>query len=366
MSAEDTKEVHFITGFPGFLAGHLVRKLLENPQAFCYLLCIEAMKEAAQQQQAKLDEGAKRTEILVGDITADDLGLDGGTLERIRPQVHQVWHLAALYNLGAPEALSIKINVEGTKNVIAFCRTLPNFVRHQYISTCYIHGKRTGLCTESELDLGQKFKNHYESTKCWAEVAVAESMTEVPTSIYRPGIVVGHSQTGEINKYDGPYYVISNFVAYRKKGKIGAGRKFALSAKDSNLYITPVDFTIGAMVHLSRLPEAEGKTFALVQPDPMSVQEFVKLVFEKFGLTIPWWRLPLWTFKLSFAIPGVPRLFGIPRETLAYYDHQITYDNTNTQKLLEGSGITCPRPTEYIDTMIDFVSKHPEIAKVGF
>ena len=47
---------------------------------------------------------------------------------------------------------------------------------------------------EAELDCDQDFKNHYESTKFWAELEVRRRMGRIPTTIYRPAIVVGLSR----------------------------------------------------------------------------------------------------------------------------------------------------------------------------
>ena len=76
------------------------------------------------------------------------------------------------------------------------------------VSTAYVAGDRTGSVYEHELVVGQGFKNHYESTKFQAELWVRQRMDEIPTTVYRPAIVVGDSQNGETEKFDGPYYVL--------------------------------------------------------------------------------------------------------------------------------------------------------------
>ena len=92
--------------------------------------------------------------------------------------------------------------------MLELCAACERLERLNYVSTAYVAGVRKGVVYEHELALGQAFKNHYESTKFQAEVWVRDAMDDVPTTIYRPAIVVGDSRTGETQKFDGPYYML--------------------------------------------------------------------------------------------------------------------------------------------------------------
>src|SRR4051795_4752326 len=147
-------------------------------------------------------------EVLPGDIGERRLGLDDDTYGRLAGEVTEVHHLAAIYNLAVPLELAQKVNVDGTGNILELCRDCDALERLHYVSTAYVAGDRHGSVYEHELVLGQQFKNHYESTKFQAELWVRDQMDKVPTTIYRPAIVVGDSQTGETQKFDGPYYML--------------------------------------------------------------------------------------------------------------------------------------------------------------
>ena len=110
------------------------------------------------------------------------------------------------------------MNVEGTGNVLELCEGCSELERLNYVSTAYVAGERTGVVYEHELALGQGFKNHYESTKFQAEVWVREALDRVPTTIYRPAIVVGDSKTGETQKFDGPYYMLRTISVSMERG----------------------------------------------------------------------------------------------------------------------------------------------------
>ena len=119
-----------------------------------------------------------------------------------------MWHLAAVYDLAVPPEIARRVNVDGTANVVDLCHSLPRLRRLQYVSTCYVSGRYAGEFGEDVLAEGQPFRNHYESTKYDAEQLVRDAMAGgLPATIYRPGIVVGDSTTGETLKYDGPYFI---------------------------------------------------------------------------------------------------------------------------------------------------------------
>ena len=120
--------------------------------------------------------------------------------------LREAWHLAAVYDLAVGRGVAQRVNVDGTRNLLEFMAAAPRFERLQYVSTAYVSGRTRGAFRETDLDVGQRFKNHYEETKFLAEVEVVRS--KLPATIYRPGVVVGDSQTGETAKFDGPYAVL--------------------------------------------------------------------------------------------------------------------------------------------------------------
>ena len=183
--------VHLVTGFPGFIGRRLVAALLERePDDRVIVLVEERMLEAARDAAMALD-GGPRIEVLAGDITEPRLALGEDRYGRLVAETDVVHHLAAIYDLAVPAAVAHRVNVEGTGNVLAFCAAVEGLDRLNYVSTAYVSGDRTGVVYEHELDRGQGFKNHYESTKFQAEVWVRSMLDRVPTTIAGRRIVVG-------------------------------------------------------------------------------------------------------------------------------------------------------------------------------
>src|SRR6185295_6506113 len=197
-------ETIFLTGFPGFIASRLVRRLARDGGRFL-LLVQPAFAERAQLELKNIAEEHGRSlsdfAILAGDITRPYLGMSQSDLETARAESTIVFHLAAIYDLAVERDLAMRVNLEGTRNVNQFTRSLLHLRHYHYVSTCYVAGKRTGRILETELKHEAGFRNYYEETKYLAEMDVEMLKSELPITIHRPAVVVGDSRTGETAKY---------------------------------------------------------------------------------------------------------------------------------------------------------------------
>ncbi len=339
-----------ITGFPGFIGRRLVQRLLEQDGRAKVVALVEPrMLEAAQAAAAEID--AKRIEIVPGDIAERGLGLDDATWSRLAGDVRVVYHLAAIYDLAVPEELAQRVNVDGTGNVLEFCLAAKKLERHVYVSTAYVAGWRSGVVYEHELALGQQFKNHYESTKFQAEVWVRQTMDRVPTTILRPAIVVGDSQTGETQKFDGPYYLLRAIAQAARQGRppIQIGRS------GSTFNVVPVDFVVSAIASIAADPAAAGETLHLVDPNPVTTRELVELLSERYSGRAPRGKLPPALAQNALRFAPIRKLFSdTPAQSIAYLNHPVTFDTRRAVDLLAPHGLTPPPFSAYVGPMVEF------------
>ena len=350
-----------MTGFPGFLGSALLSRLLtRRPEAHAVCLVQAGHVAAARDKVAEIEAVEPhltgRIRLVVGDLTSPDLGLAVSD----RPQlvdVTEVWHLAAVYDLAVGEEVARRVNVDGTRRVLDLCRSLPGLERLHHVSTCYVSGRYHGEFREDELEVGQAFRNHYESTKYEAERLVRQAMAAgLPATIYRPGIVVGDSRTGATQKYDGPYFLAS-FL--RRQPPVAVVPAVA-DPDRVRFCLVPRDFVIDALDRLSALGDSVGRTYALTDPDPPTARQLVDAFARRLGKRVIWVPLPLWLTRAATSLPLVERLMGLPGEALDYFASPTTYDTTNTVTDLAGTGVTCPRFEEYADRLLDFMVAHPE------
>ncbi|HPM75506.1 MAG TPA: SDR family oxidoreductase [bacterium] len=356
----------FFTGFPGFLGRHFFRKFAaEKTYDKYYVLIQEKFREKAERELDDLQPFDPRIkdkiELVAGDLTLLNLGLEDRTLAKVRAEVTDFWHLAAVYDLAVAEKIAWEINVEGTRRVLELCEQCKKLDKLVYFSTCYVSGLRTGLITEEDLDYGQGHKNHYESTKFEAEVLVRKQREKIPTVIIRPSIVIGDSQTGETDKFDGPYFLIRFLADMEKRDYLKYFHSLripSLGQGGAYFNLVPVDYLVDATMHITAKTAALGKTFALCDPDPLTAREFYDKIYQVFGMGQTRGVVPMPLVQLATKTPGIADLMRIPEEVLPYVDHYTVYDCRNTLEFLNDSHIRCPHLPEYIGTLIDYVREH--------
>ena len=216
-------------------------------------------------------------------------------------------------------------------------------------------------------DEGQKLPHHYHRTKWESEKLVREGV-EAKTLIFRPGIVVGHSETGEMDKIDGPYY----FFSLIKRLRHALPAWFPLAGPEGGqTNIVPVDFVAKAMDHIAHLPDDElpGDTFHLVDPEPMSVGQtlntFAKAAHApEFAMRVDQNMLnavPKQVRAGVMAVPPVKRIrnqiykdLGIPPAAMENRDFHCTFDARDTKRALEGTGIAVPPLSTYAGRLWDY------------
>lgn len=342
-----------LTGFPGFIGARLIPKLLADEPGAKVVALVEPRMVARAREVAP--DGV---EVVEGDITRGNLGLGDAQWHRLIEEVDTVFHLAAIYDLAVPLALAERVNVTGTANVLQFCRACTSLDRLDYVSTAYVAGLRSGLVLEDELYAGQEFKNHYESTKFAAEVLVRAAMQHdgIPTTIYRPAIVVGDSKTGETSKFDGPYYMLRTVAASR-------GVLPQIGNPDALFNCVPVDFVVDGMAAGAKDPKALGKTLHLTDPEPLPSAEVFSLLAREYDGRTPSFQVPLGLLDRSLKYAPVRAFYGgTPRESVRYLNHPVRFDVSNAAEVLAPHGLRCPRFAEYVPNMVRFFKDHEDDA----
>ncbi len=352
-------ETIFITGFPGFIAERLVKRLANRNVKFYLLVQTNFVEKAARDIERFAAETAVPKEnfvIVEGDITRENLGIGEKDLEIISADTTEAFHLAAVYDLGVEKNLAFRVNVEGTKNVNEFVINLPNLRRYNYISTCYVAGARTGEILEAELKHDAPFRNFYEETKYLAEVEVEKLKGKIPTTIYRPSVVVGDSTTGETAKYDGIYYLINYLKIFPH-----LFRFINVGNKNVKLNLVPVDFIVEGIAALSKDEKAVGATVALADPNPLTTAEIFDAIAEtligKKSVIIPPPRL----MEKTLMLPFTPAVSGLPHSGVTYFFLPQTYDTSAAAKLLAAHRIACPSFKSYVKNLLKFVEKNPKL-----
>ena len=261
-----------------------------------------------------------------------------------------------MYDLSVEKKLAYKVNVEGTKNVNEFVKKVKNLKRYNYVSTCYVAGKRDDLIYEHELAHDKGFRNYYEETKHYAELEVEKLKGNYPITIYRPSVVCGDSVSGETAKYDGIYYVIKFLLKFPE-----VFRLVNVGNENVKLNLVPVNFVIDAMVALAKDEHSINKTIALADPNPLTTKELcdsiAKAITNKKSVVTP----PAKAVEVFLNSPISPPFTGLPHSGVPYFFVPQTYDTTVCEELLDSFEIKCPPFKSYVAKLVEFVIANPKL-----
>jgi thioester reductase-like protein len=346
------RETVLVTGFPAYTARRMVARLLGDDEVGRIFVLVRPQFESdAAAMLGELDAG-DRAELLVGDVCDMDLGLSGSEFTAVAAEVTAIHHLAGIYFMGIDRATAERVNVTGTRGVLELARATRSLRRLIHWSTAFVSGKRKGVVLEEELDEGQGFNNFWEETKFAAEVLARGAQKTLPVTIVRPGIIVGDSETGEIDKFDGPYSLILAAVSGER------GLRLPLPARGSApLHLVPIDFVIAAGHLLGADARAAGRTFHLTDPNPLPAHRVFSLVAELARVRPPANLLPNGLARTLLKTPGISRLTRAPRAVLDAFDHQCVYNSRGAVRLLGERGIRCPAFDEYAEVLVRYAQE---------
>ncbi len=350
-----------VTGFPGFLASGLLPRLLGRAaerDAVC--LVQPAFADLARRRVSEIASRSPnlrdRIRVISGDITQPDLGT-GAERDALLATTREIYHLAAIYDLAVAREPAMRVNVEGTRHVLAFAFACRSLERLHYVSTCYVSGRYDGVFTEAQLEEGQTFNNVYEESKYLAEVLVRDAMSRgLPATIYRPAVVVGDSRTGATQKYDGPYATIQWLLRQPRV----AVMPLPIGARTTELNLVPCDFVFDAMSALAARAGTAGQTFHLADPRPMRIPEMIEVLASAAGRRVVTLPVPFGLARAALRLPGIPQLSPVQRPMLDYTVHRARYDTAVTTQVLGECGISCPPFAGYAAQLVAFVRAHSE------
>ncbi|MDQ6857289.1 MAG: SDR family NAD(P)-dependent oxidoreductase, partial [Candidatus Dormibacteraeota bacterium] len=356
---------YFVTGATGFIGRQLIPLLLAR-EGEIYVLVRQGSRHRFAALRERLDPAGKRLRSVIGDIAEPGLAISNDDKSRL--QGATVFHLAAVYDLAASEEDTRRANIDGTRNTVEFANAI-RAARLHHVSSIAVAGRFKGAFTEEMFAEGQDLDHPYFSTKYEAERIVREE-AQVPWRVYRPGMVIGSSETGEADRVDGPYYAFKLIQTLRSQFPQWAP---FVGVEGGPLNVVPVDFVARAMDHIAHLDGLDNRAFHLVDPAPLSLGDTLNTFCRaahapEFALRFDrrmTKMIPGDTLKVVGDLPAIKRVrqqvldrLGIPETALEYMDYPATFDAAAAQAALAGSGIRVPRLHDYAWRIWDYWERH--------
>jgi len=355
---------YFVTGATGFIGKRLVKKLLKRRNTVVYFLI---RQESRDKVAALLDywgvDGSRAVPV-AGDLTQPLLGLSKADTRKMAGQIEHFFHLAAVYDLTADADSQVSINIDGTRNTVALANEIGAGI-FQHVSSIAAAGMYEGVFREDMFDEAEGLDHPYFATKHESE-KIARTNTRMPWRVYRPGLVVGDSATGEMDKIDGPYYF---FKLIQKMRNLFPPWMPMVGLEGGRINIVPVDFVVNAIDHIAHKAGLDRKAFHLVDPTPYRVGDVLNIFARaahapKFSLRVNAALLgfvPSSVKKGLLALTPVRRIrnavmkdLGLPDNIIAFVNYPTRFDARDTTAALKGSGIFVPRLDDYAYRLWDY------------
>jgi NAD(P)-dependent dehydrogenase (short-subunit alcohol dehydrogenase family) len=360
---------YFVTGATGFIGKRLVKALLARRGTTVHFLVRPG-------SESKLDDlydywGVTKARAIAvsGDLTARKLGVSGDDIKALKGQIAGIYHLAAVYDLSADEESQVRVNVEGTRNMVEFAKAVDAKHVH-HVSSIAAAGLYEGVFREDMFEEAEGLDHPYFMTKHESEKIVRKEC-KVPWTIYRPAMVVGESTTGEMDKIDGPYYF---FKMIQRMRQLLPPWMPTIGLEGGRINIVPVDFVVAALDHISHSRNPiKGKCFHLVDPVGYRVGDVLDIfskaahapkmnVFVNAALL---GFVPKSVKKGLMALAPVRRVYnavmvdlGLPEDMLTFVNYPTRFDCRETLEALKGSGIACPNLNDYAWRLWDYWERH--------
>ncbi|HTA14782.1 MAG TPA: SDR family oxidoreductase [Solirubrobacteraceae bacterium] len=347
---------YFVTGATGFIGRRLIERLLERKGKIHVLVredSLGRLDDLTERWELLAGSSAvKRIDPVIGDLREPLLGLDDEQVAALAGTIEHFFHLAAVYDMTAPAELDMAVNVGGTTHAVELAGAL-QATRLHHVSSIAVAGAYKGVFNEGCFDEGQRLPSPYHATKFEAERIVREQ-AHVPWRIYRPGIVVGDSKTGEMDKVDGPYYF---FKAIQRIRQVVPQWMPLVGLDLGKTNIVPVDWVAGALDHIAHEPALDGRAFHLTCPRSQRVDEMVNDLAAaarapRFAVSVDKRLLdaiPTSPLSLLMRVPPLRqarsltlRELGIPEEVLEHVNLVPSFDTRQAEQALAGSPFEQP------------------------
>jgi len=367
---------YFVTGATGFIGKRLVKTLLARRGATVHFLVrpgSEGKLAALYDYWGLSGSGKARAMPVSGDLTAKKLGVAGDALKALKGRIDAVYHLAAVYDLGADAESQVQVNIEGTRNMVEFAKAVDAGHVH-HVSSIAAAGLYEGVFREDMFEEAEGLDHPYFMTKHESEKIVRKEC-KLPWTVYRPALVVGDSQTGEMDKIDGPYYF---FKLIQRMRQILPPWMPSVGIEGGRINIVPVDFVVACIDFISHAKvdknlDIRGKCYHLVDPKGYRVGDVLD-IFSK-AAHAPKMNLFVNAALLGFvpksvkkglmALAPVRRIraavmkdLGLPDDMFTFINFPTRYDRRELDAALEGSGIECPRLNDYAWVLWDYWERH--------
>ncbi|MFJ9576942.1 thioester reductase domain-containing protein [Streptomyces sp. NPDC101191] len=261
-----------LTGATGFIGAFLLRELCATDEGPVYCL-VRARDEADAWRRLRATAAAyalpepdpDRVRVVVGDLTGGAAVLD--RVPDAAARVGRVVHCAARVVFTEPYRSLREANVLATAELLRWMRAngVPDLTYVSSLAAATPTGAPRRTVKEERGQPLSAESGGYGASKWVCERLVERAERDgMRVRVFRPGLVLGDSETGACNPKDMTWRMLA--------GSLATGLR---PADDRPLFLAPVDAVARAVVSLARRPDSLGRAYHLVDAEPMTLRTLI-------------------------------------------------------------------------------------------
>jgi amino acid adenylation domain-containing protein/thioester reductase-like protein len=343
-----------LTGATGFLGSFVLRELLDTTgaQIYCLARASEDKQAAARVLRSLRGYGlaggvdSSRITAIAADLEKPLCGLPESLFGLLAEQVDLICHNGARVNLVDTYERLRAANVGGTRELLRLAAARRVKPVHYVSTTSVLIGTAhnpSPLAEHRRVDPDLMPTEGYVRSKWVAEEMLRIARARgIPSAVYRPAQIGGHSVTGAVGGNDGLWHYV--------RACVETGAAPDAGAQWTEVNLVPVDYVARAYVRLALRPESIGTEFNLTSPWTTRMDTIIEAV-RAAGHPIEAVPYQDWVRRLqrhadviaddqNSSVRAALVLVSAAVDSLQLDGYR--FDRANTSLGLAGSGIDCP------------------------
>lgn len=350
-----------LTGCTGFLGRRILYELAPSGTQVFVLAEQDELPRAhatVARVTRRIPRARGRLTLFTAELGQPGLGLEAGVADRILAEADRFVHtrfVAAAPNRRPDQAAGA--NVRAVEGLLGFAHRSKRLRVFAMASSVAVSGDYPGTFYEDWLDVGQAFADPLDRAVYEMEARVRHARRTLPVVVVRTGILVGDSETGEVERDAGLGPLVHALAALRV-----LPRWLPLPGPEGErrvIPVSPVDYVARGLLAIAETRECYGWTFCLTDPDPPTLRVLLDMLADELGAPrIRYTPSREWQAR-ALLIPGLlpsavrlGRSWGLPVSALRYLAGRNRHDAVRGTAATGRLGIVCPPFASYFRKLV--------------
>ncbi len=128
----------------------------------------------------------------------------------------------------------------------------------------------------------------------------------------------------------------------------------------------PIDYAVQAGLTIARTNGTIGRTYHVIDPAPVSLNEALVLIADLLGKPAPRGSLPNVFAQALIKMPFVDKLVHAERALIDELARDVRYDDGHARPVLARAGMSCPPFSSYVGKLVAYVERERKSERISW